>query len=144
MNDKYECLKLDSQLCFSLYACAKEITRIYKPYLDKIDLTYTQYVAMMVMWEEKEAKLKHIGTRLDLDSGTLTPLFKKLEEKGYVERIKDESDERNLILKLSKKGEELKEKAKDIPFCIKEQINLSEDELYNLFLSLKKMRASFK
>ncbi len=105
MNNQYECLKLDSQLCFSLYACAKEITRIYKPYLDKIDLTYTHYVAMMVMWEEKEAKLKHIGTRLNLDSSTLTPLFKKLEEKGYVERIKDESDERNLILKLSKKGE---------------------------------------
>ena len=102
--DKYDCLKLDSQLCFPMYACAKEIQRIYKPFLDEINLTYTQYVAMMVLWEEKEATLKHIGERIVLDSGTLTPLFRKLEEKGFVNRVKDENDDRNLIIKLTDKG----------------------------------------
>ena len=86
MADKYDSLKLENQLCFPLYACSKEIVRRYKTYLDKLDLTYTQYIVMMVMWEEKELNVKELGDKLFLDSGTLTPVLKKLEAKGYVTR----------------------------------------------------------
>ena len=81
-DNEYESLKLENQLCFPLYACSKEVIRRYKPYLDKLDLTYTQYIAMMVMWEKKEATVRELGECLYLDSGTLTPLLKKLEEKN--------------------------------------------------------------
>lgn len=80
-NDKYEAIKLDNQLCFPLYACAKEIVRRYKPYLDDIDLTYTQYITMMVLWEDGQINVKELGERLYLDSGTLTPVLKRLEQK---------------------------------------------------------------
>lgn len=143
-ENKYDCLKLDTQLCFSLYACAKEITRLYKPYLDEINLTYTQYVAMMVLWEEHVATLKHIGERLALDSGTLTPLFVKLEEKGYVYRMKDENDDRNLIIKISDEGLKLRDKALHIPSCISQHIELDQNDLYNLYITLRKMMKSFK
>ena len=85
MADKYDLLKLENQLCFPLYACSKEIVRRYKVYLDKLDLTYTQYIVMMVMWEDKELNVKELGDKLFLDSGTLTPVLKKLESKGYVQ-----------------------------------------------------------
>ena len=91
-------LKLENQLCFPLYACSKEVIRKYKPYLDKYDLTYTQYIAMMVLWEEKKVNVKELGQKLFLDSGTLTPLLKKLEQKGYIERKRSENDERNLYI----------------------------------------------
>ena len=81
-NERYEALRLDNQLCFPLYACAKEIVRRYKPFLDEIDLTYTQYIVMMVLWEEREINVKELGSRLYLDSGTLTPVLKRLEQKG--------------------------------------------------------------
>ena len=142
--DKYDCLKLDSQLCFPMYACAKEIQRIYKPFLDEINLTYTQYVAMMVLWEEKEATLKHIGERLVLDSGTLTPLFRKLEEKGFVNRVKDENDDRNLIIKLTDEGFALRDKAVEIPSCMAKNINLSQEEAYNLYVTLNKLLKQFR
>ena len=94
--DKFDCLKLENQLCFPLYACSKEIVKKYKPFLDKIDLTYTQYITMIVMWEKREINVKELGNCLYLDSGTLTPLLKKLEQKGYVTRQRSEKDERNL------------------------------------------------
>ena len=84
MNDKYDAIKLENQICFPLYACAKEIVRRYKPFLDELDLTYTQYITMMVLWEEKEMNVKELGKRLYLDSGTLTPVLKRLEQKGLV------------------------------------------------------------
>ena len=86
MSSKYDCLKLENQLCFPLYACAKEVVRCYKPLLDELDLTYTQYIAMMVLWERRELSVKELGEKLYLDSGTLTPLLKKLESKGYITR----------------------------------------------------------
>ena len=86
MKDKYDALKLENQLCFPLYACSKEIVRRYKPYLDEIDLTYTQYIAMMVLWEHGRINVKDMGAFLYLDSGTLTPVLKKLEQKGYLTR----------------------------------------------------------
>ena len=95
-DDKYECLKIGNQLCFPLYACSKEIVRRYKPFLDELDLTYTQYIAMMVMWEHKRINVKDMGKILYLDSGTLTPVLKKLESKGYIIRERDKTDERVL------------------------------------------------
>ena len=115
MSDKYDVLKLKNQLCFPLYACSKEIVKAYKPYLDELDLTYTQYIAMMVMWEHKELRVKEIGKYLFLDSSTLTPLLKRLEEKGYVSRKRSSEDERDLIVTITDRGEALKEKAATVP-----------------------------
>ena len=115
MSDKYDVLKLENQICFPLYACSKEIVKAYKPYLDELDLTYTQYIAMMVMWEHKELRVKEIGKYLFLDSSTLTPLLKRLEEKGYVSRKRSSEDERDLIVTITDSGEALKEKAVMVP-----------------------------
>ena len=97
MNSKYDVLKLDNQLCFPLYAVSKEIVRRYTPFLGEIDLTYTQYIVMMVMWEHKEVSVKELGQKLFLDSGTLTPLLKTLEKKGLVSRERSKTDERFLV-----------------------------------------------
>ena len=115
MSDKYDVLKLENQLCFPLYVCAKEVVRAYKPYLDELDITYTQYITMMVMWEYKELRVKEIGEHLYLDSGTLTSVLKKLEEKGFVTRKRSEKDERDLIVTITDKGTALKEKAVHVP-----------------------------
>ena len=115
MADKYDPLKLENQLCFPLYVCAKEVVKAYTPYLDDLDLTYTQYITMMVMWEQKELKVKDVGKRLYLDSSTLTPLLKRLEEKGYVTRHRSTEDERDMIVTVTDRGEALKEKALAVP-----------------------------
>ena len=115
MSDKYDVLKLENQLCFPLYVCAKEVVRAYKPYLDELDITYTQYITMMVMWEHEELRVKEIGEHLYLDSGTLTSVLKKLEEKGFVTRKRSEKDERDLIVTITDKGTALKEKAVHVP-----------------------------
>ena len=132
-------LKLENQLCFPLYIASKELIRKYRPLLDKIDLTYTQYITMMVLWEKKELNVKTLGNILLLDSGTLTPLLKKLETKGYINRIKNEKDERNLIISITKKGEELKELVKDVPAKVGECIKLSDEEAKTLYTLLYKM-----
>ncbi len=135
-NEKtYDALKLENQLCFPLYACSKEIIRAYKPFLDEIDLTYTQYITMMVLWEKKEMNVKTLGENLFLDSGTLTPVLKKLESKGFLKRTRSKSDERNLLVTITKEGEALKEKAKEVPVKIGNCVSLSPDdskELYRL------------
>ena len=113
--ENFEQLKLENQLCFPLYAAAKEVVRKYKPYLDEIDLTYTQYITMMVLWEKEQCNVKELGSVLYLDSGTLTPLLKKLESKGYITRCRCKEDERNLIIHITEKGERLKEYAAGIP-----------------------------
>lgn len=135
----YEKLKLKNQLCFPLYACAKEIVRRYKPFLDEIDLTYTQYITMMVMWEHNVITVKELGELVYLDSGTLTPVLKKLESKGYIERIKNNSDGRVLDLKLTDAGEELKEKAVNIPGQITKCVSLNEDDAKKLYEILYKI-----
>ncbi len=139
MNDNYDALKLDNQICFPLYACSKEIVRMYKPFLEGIDLTYTQYIAMMVMWEKKETNVKSLGERLYLDSGTLTPLLKKLESKGYVKRERSSKDERNLVVRLTQQGEELKKKAVCIPEKMMGCVHLSKDEAFELYSLLHKV-----
>ena len=115
MADKFEPLKLENQICFPLYACAKEIVKAYKPYLDELELTYTQYITMMVMWEHKELRVKEVGRYLYLDSSTLTPLLKRLEEKGYVTRRRSTEDERDLIVSVTDAGMALRERALTVP-----------------------------
>ena len=139
MKDNYEKLKLQNQLCFPLYACAKEITKRYQPLLNEVDLTYTQYIAMMVMWEEKQINVKHLGEKLFLDSGTLTPLLKKLETKGYITRTRNEQDERSVIITITQKGIELRKKAKDIPEEIGKCVNLTQEEVVILYKILYKI-----
>lgn len=138
-EENYESLKLGNQLCFPLYACSKEIIRRYKPYLDCIDLTYTQYITMMVMWELKTVNVKTLGENLYLDSGTLTPVLKKLESKGYITRERSNEDERNLVVSITEEGEALKEKAIKIPSEISSCVKLTADEakvLYNLLYKI--------
>lgn len=138
-DPKYEGLKLENQICFPLYACSKEIVRKYKPFLDELDLTYTQYIVMLVLWEQKKLNVKELGERLYLDSGTLTPVLKKLEAKGYVDRNRSLKDERNLIVTITKKGEGLKDKAADIPARLGECIDLSQEDAQKLYELLYKM-----
>lgn len=114
-DSRYDCLRLENQLCFPLYAISKEIVRRYKPLLDRIDLTYTQYITMMVMWERRRISVREIGKLLFLDSGTLTPVLKKLEAKGFIVRERDRDDERVLDLSITDKGMELREQALDVP-----------------------------
>ena len=139
MGDKFDCLRISNQLCFPLYACSKEIVKRYKPYLDPLDLTYTQYITMMVVWEEKEITVKALGDKLFLDSGTLTPVLKKLEQKGYVKRVRSKDDERNLIITLTKEGEELKKQASEIPAKMGHCIKLSPEESSQLYDLLYKV-----
>lgn len=106
--DQYAALKIENQICFPLYACSREIIKSYKPFLDEIDLTYTQYIAMMVLWEHKTMNVKAMGEQLYLDSGTLTPVLKKLESKGYITRQRSTADERNLVVTITDAGEVLK------------------------------------
>ena len=135
----YDALKLENQLCFPLYACSKEVVRLYKPFLDEIGLTYTQYIAMMVLWEKKEITVKELGEYLYLDSGTITPLMKKMETNGLVTRVRNASDERSVIVSLTKEGEQLRERAVSVPTNIKSCIPLSEQEAKLLYTLLYKV-----
>ena len=137
--EKYDNLKLENQLCFPLYACSKEIIKRYKPFLDELDLTYTQYITMMVLWDKKEINVKDLGAQLYLDSGTLTPVLKKLEAKGYIERNRSSKDERNLMITITKSGTSLKKKAKEVPLKIGKCIKLNDEDALNLYKSLYKI-----
>ncbi len=143
MSDKYEALKLDNQLCFPLYACAKEIVKRYKPFLDELELTYTQYIAMMVLWEEKSINVKDLGKRLYLDSGTLTPVLKRLEQKNFVTRQRDSRDERSLIVSVTKEGEKLKEKAVEIPNKMAGCVALGKEDVTQLYRILHEILQGF-
>ena len=139
MEQNYEALKLEKQLCFPLYACSRHMIRLYKPFLDKLELTYTQYITMMVLWDRKAVTVKELGTELYLDSGTLTPLLKKLEERGLVNRRRSEADERNLIVTVTEKGMALRDPALPIPEEMTKCINLEKEEIRALYRMLYKM-----
>lgn len=124
----YELLKLDNQLCFALYACSREVTKLYKPFLDEIGLTYTQYITLLVLWEKDNITVKELGSKLHLDSGTLTPLLKKIENMGLVTRIRDKEDERNVYVKLTDDGIKMKDKAVEIPFKLFCSTGISAEE----------------
>ena len=140
----YDSLKLQNQLCFPLYLTSKEIIRHYTPYLDKVNLTYTQYIVMMYMWEHKVCNMDSLGKALMLESSTLTPLIKKLEIKGYIKKEKDTTDERNLKLSLTNVGEEIKDEALDIPKYMGECINLTSEEVMTLYSLLYKVLANIE
>lgn len=143
-NSKYDGLKLENQLCFPLYAASREVIKRYRPYLDKLDLTYTQYIAMMVFWEEKKVNVKALGKKLFLDSGTLTPVLKSLEAKGYVQRYRSSADERVLMVEITDKGEALKEQAASVPENIAGCIKLNAEEAVQLYALLHKILGEIK
>lgn len=130
--DKYDSLKLENQLCFRLYASSREVIKKYKPILDEYNLTYTQYLTMLVLWEEEKVTVKGIGQKLHLDSGTLTPLIKKLEKMNLVMKYRSADDDRVVIVELTEEGKELKEKMVDVPkkaFC---SLGLEKEEVIKL------------
>ena len=133
MEENYDVLKLENQLCFPLYACAKEIVRRYKPYLDELDLTYTQYITMLVLWEKSKMNVKELGDCLYLDSGTLTPVLKKLEAKKYITRERSREDERNLMITITSEGKKLREKAVEVPAKMGQCIHLQPEEAKRLY-----------
>ena len=141
MDEQFDILKLENQLCFPLYAAAKEVVGRYKPYLDEIDLTYTQYITMMVLWERKSIAVKELGERLYLDSGTLTPLLKRLESKGFIKRERSAEDERVVNVTITDAGNRLREKAMQVPVQMSHCMPLSMDEAETLYKLLYKLLA---
>ena len=128
-HDKYDCIRLENQFCFPLYACAKEVVRQYRKPLEKLGLTYTQYVVMMVLWEFGDMTEGELGKKVRLDSGTLAPLLKRLEKQNLIERIRPENNERKLFLKLTTDGKALKQKALAVPSVMRGCIRMQEDEI---------------
>ena len=137
--DQYDALRLENQLCFPLYAASREIIKRYHPYLTELGLTYTQYIAMMVFWADTKISVKELGQKLFLDSGTLTPVLKSLEEKGYVKRRRSSEDERVLIVEITEAGEDLKEQAVHIPEKIAGCVRLDTEEAIQLHKLLYKV-----
>lgn len=137
-NGNYEQLKLENQLCFPLYACAKEVVRLYTPWLDPLNLTYTQYITMLVLWEKEKVSVKSLGEFLWLDSGTLTPLLKKLEAKGLVTRARSREDERSVEIGLTDEGRALQEKAAEIPEKVGSCLKMPPEEAAALYSLLHK------
>ena len=135
----YAGLRLDNQLCFPLYAASREIIRLYRPFLEELDLTYTQYITMMVLWEEEEISVKQLGRRLYLDSGTLTPLLKSLEAKGYISRSRKPDDERVVLARLTEAGRALRDRALSVPAQMRACVRLSPEEAAVLYKILYKL-----
>jgi DNA-binding MarR family transcriptional regulator len=144
MDKKYEALKLENQLCFPLYAASRDVIKQYKTSLDNLDLTYTQYIVMLVLWERKQITTKEMGRILHLDSGTLTPLLKKMEGKGLVSRKRSEFDERNLTVTITDKGLNLRDEAIEIPNQIAQCNVLDEAETEILYKLLYKIMDAAK
>ncbi len=138
-NANYDHLKLENQLCFPLYAASREIIKRYRPYLDEIDLTYTQYITLMVVWAEETVSVRDLGKRLFLDSGTLTPVLKSLEAKGLIHRSRSTEDERVLMVSLTSAGEALKVPACGIPQKMAGCIPLSAEDAAELYRLLYKL-----
>lgn len=134
-----EALKLKNQLCFPLYACAKEVVRRYTPLLEPLGLTYTQYIAMLVMWEHKSITVKDLGKLLYLDSGTLTPMLKKMEKAGLLVRERSKEDERQVIVTITEAGEDLKAEAEEIPVKMARCVTLDNEEAVQLYGLLYKL-----
>lgn len=136
-------LKLENQLCFPLYACAKEVVRRYTPLLAPLGLTYTQYIAMMVMWEHKSLTVKRLGELLYLDSGTLTPMLKKMEHAGWVSRQRSADDERVVVVSITESGEALRERVAEVPARMAQCVGLEADDAKQLYLLLHKLLKTF-
>lgn len=139
MNEKYENLKLDNQLCFPLYTASRLVIQRYQPMLKDLDLTYPQYLVLMVLWEKDEVNLSVIAEKLQLQSNTLTPLLKRLQQRGFLDRKRSESDERNIVITLTDKGKKLKDQACNVPKLLSEQLPLAAEEAKELYRILYKM-----
>ena len=139
-DNKYDALKLDNQICFPLYAASKEIVKRYKPFLDEIGLTYTQYITMLVLWEKEKIGAKELGEKLYLDSGTLTPVLKSLEQKGLLTRTRPACDERTLVAQLTEKGRQLQDQALSIPAkMVSSCVGVTPEEATQLYVILYKI-----
>lgn len=140
MAQEYEQLKLENQLCFPLYACARKIVNAYTPHLKPLGLTYTQYIVFMVLWDKEKVTVGELGKTLSLDAGTLTPLLKKLEKDGYITRERSKEDERVTEIVITKKGNDLKKKCKDIPSKVASVLSpLTKNEVESLYKILYKI-----
>jgi len=137
-------LQLDNQLCFAIYSASLAMTRLYKPLLDQLELTYPQYLVMLALWEQDGQMVSELGQRLSLDSGTLTPLLKRLEASGYVSRIRDVKDERRVHISLSAAGRRLKSRAAKVPACLLDASQCSVDELVSLTRQVQQLRDRIK
>ncbi|TDF97155.1 MarR family winged helix-turn-helix transcriptional regulator [Paenibacillus piri] len=137
--NREELLKLDNQLCFSIYACSREITNLYRPFLNELGITYPQYLVLMVLWEQQTCTVKEIGDRLYLDSGTLTPMLKRMEDAGLLTRQRSKSDERRVEIRLTEAGRELKEKAVCIPETCIPHFSLSKEQYEQLLLQMNRL-----
>ena len=137
--NKYDTLLLKNQLCFPTYAVSNKILRSYQPLLKELDLTYTQYIVMMVLWEKKKVNEKELCESLFLKTNTLAPVIKRLKEKGYIDISKDDLDKRNIVISLTSDGETLKEKAVEVPPSIAKEFNLTEEEAIFLYKILYKI-----
>ena len=144
ISQKNNHLKLENQLCFPLYAAAKEVVRQYRPILSNIGLTYTQYIVMMVLWQEQQINIKMLGEKVYLDSGTLTPLLKKMEQQMLLTRKRSSDDERQVIVSVTAKGEALKQEALRIPEQIQGFIDLDPGEMKTLYILLYKVLGGLK
>lgn len=140
---KYDILKLENQMCFPLYALSREIIKLYKPYLDQFNLTYTQYIAMLVMWEEEKIVFKELGKKLHLDSGTLTPVLKKLESMGFIIKYRSKEDDRIVIIELTERGKQLKDEVIGIPEKIFCESGISEEDAVQFKYYLDKILRQF-
>lgn len=138
-NQKYDALKLENQLCFPLYAASREVVKRYRPYLEPLGLTYTQYIAMMVFWTQKKCSVKELGEKLYLDSGTLTPVLKSLEAKGFVRRYRSTEDERVLLVEVTEEGERLRDRALHVPQEMSKCVCLDSKEAMALYQLLYKL-----
>ena len=137
--DYHDIMKLDNQLCFPLYAAARNVTSLYTPWLKPLGLTYTQYITFLVLWEKDGISVSEIGSRLMLDNGTLSPMLKKMEQEGYIERNRSREDDRVVIITLTEQGRDLQERAKDIPEKVAGCIDLPVEkakQLYDLLYEL--------
>ena len=138
VTENYDALKLENQVCFPLYACSKELVRQYGPYLKQLNLTYTQYIVMIVLWEKEKVSSRDLAESLHLDYGTLTPVLKRLDQAGYLNRERSAEDERLLTLSITKEGKDLKKKAITIPPCIAACMGLTREEFGLLYMLTRK------
>ena len=142
--DKYEKMKLDNQLCFSLYAASREVIKTYKPQLDKYGLTYTQYIAMLVVWEYEKITVKEMGQKLHLDSGTLTPVLKKLLSMELINKYRDKNDDRVVIVEVTEKGRKMRDEIIEVPEKMYCKFGKSIEDVVELKRLLDNLLATFK
>jgi DNA-binding MarR family transcriptional regulator len=142
--DKYDSLKLDNQICFPLYALSRKVIQLYKPMLDEYDLTYTQYIVMLVLWEVEEISIKELGEELYLDSGTISPVVKKLAKQGLIEKYRYREDERIVMVKLTDAGRKMKDEAVEIPKKLYSQFEGDKEALFQLKKILDQILGEFE